>query len=106
MNLKVCGHRVLIDPNYKSDTTDAGIYVGHSDTFQREKGAVQIGIIVDIGPNAWLDFKPGDPWAEVGDKVYFAKYAGKEVEAGNEKKYIIVNDEDVQCKIIEDEENA
>ena len=104
MNLSVVGHRVLIDPEYKEETTESGIYIGHSDTFQREKGATQIGRIIGIGPNAWLDFKPGAPWAEIGDRVYFAKYAGKEVKAGNEKTYIIINDEDVQCKIIEDHE--
>lgn len=107
MNLKVCGHRVLLKPDYKEEVTEAGIYLGHSDTFKREQGATQIGIIVDIGPNAWNPHEQyGDPWAEVGDKVYFAKYAGKEVKAnGNDEiEYMIVNDEDIQCKIIEDDE--
>ena len=103
MNLSVVGHRVLLKPYLPKDTTDGGIYVGHTDTHKREQGATTIGIIVGIGPNAWLDFKPGTPWAEIGDRVYFAKYAGKEVRAGNEKTYVIINDEDVQCKIIEDE---
>jgi len=105
MNLSVVGHRVLIDPEYKEETTESGIYIGHSDTFQREKGATQIGRIIGIGPNAWLDFKPGAPWAKVGDVVYYAKYAGKEIK--NEEgivEFVIINDEDVQCKIHTDEE--
>ena len=98
-NLQVVGHRVLIKPHLQEEVSDGGIYLAVGDTFQRERGATQIGTIVDIGPNAWLDFKPGTPWAKVGDVVYYAKYAGKDVEAGNEDKFVIINDEDVQCII-------
>ena len=100
-NLKVVGHRVLIKPHLQDEMSEGGIFVAVGETFQRERGATQIGTIVDIGPNAWLDFKPGKPWAKIGDKVYYAKYAGKDVEAGNEDKFVIINDEDVQCIINE-----
>ena len=105
MKLEVVGHRVLLKPHLAEEITEGGIYIGHADTFKREQGATQIGQIVDIGPNAWLDFKPGTPWAEIGDVVYYAKYAGKEIknEEGN-IEYIIINDEDIQCKIHTDEE--
>lgn len=99
--LEVVGHRVLIKPHLQSEETEWGFKLDVGDTFHRERGATQIGTIVGIGPNAWLDFKPGTPWAKVGDVVYYAKYSGKEVEAGNEDKYIIINDEDVQCIIHE-----
>lgn len=103
MNLQVVGHRVLIKPHLQDEVSEGGIYLAVGETFERERGATQIGTIVDIGPNAWLDFKPGTPWADVGDVVYYAKYAGKEVTAGNkEDKYVIINDEDVQCIIKED----
>lgn len=115
MNLEVVGHRVLLKPDLPPDVTDGGIYVGHSDTHKREKGATTVGIIVSIGPNAWIDFKskdefgkivPGKPWAKVGNKVYYAKYAGKEIRnEDGEIEYIIINDEDVQC-IIHDEEEG
>jgi len=101
-NLQVVGHRVLIKPHLQEEVSDGGIFLAVGDTFERERGATQIGTIVDIGPNAWLDFKPGTPWAKVGDVVYYAKYAGKDVTAGNEDKYIIINDEDVQCIIKEE----
>ena len=104
MSLSVVGHRVLLKPYLPKDTTDGGIYVGHTDTHKREQGATTIGIIVGIGPNAWLDFKPGTPWAEIGDTVYYAKYAGKEIkDKDGNIEYVIINDEDVQCKVIEDE---
>lgn len=113
-NLEVVGHRVLIKPHLQDEVSDGGIYLAVGETFERERGATQIGTIVSIGPNAWLDFKSADaegnlvagkPWAKVGDVVYYAKYAGKEVKAGNEDKYVIVNDEDVQCIIHEVKEN-
>lgn len=101
--LEIVGHRVLLKPDIAPAETESGIYIGHTDTYQREQGATQIGIIVGIGPNAWLDFKPGTPWAKVGDKVYYAKYAGKEIKDKNgEIEYVIINDEDVQC-IVHDE---
>jgi len=114
MNLEVVGHRVLLKPHLAEEITEGGIYIGHADTFKREQGATQIGRIVGIGPNAWIDFNsldklgqkiPGKPWAEVGDVVYYAKYAGKEIK--NEEgvvEYVIINDEDIQCKIHTDEE--
>lgn len=105
MNLEVVGHRVLLKPDLPPDVTDGGIYVGHSDTHRREKGATTVGIIVGIGPNAWLDFKPGTPWASIGDKVYYAKYAGKEIKnEEGETEYVIINDEDIQCKIHDEDE--
>ncbi len=104
--LEVVGHRVLVKPHLQEEVSEGGIYIAVGDTFKREQGATQIGTIVGIGPNAWLDFKPGDPWAEVGDKIYYAKYAGKNVTI-DEEEYVIINDEDVQCIIreveIEDE---
>jgi chaperonin GroES len=100
-NLIVVGHRVLIKPEIKEATTESGIYIGHADTYKREVGATQIGTIVGIGPNAWLDFKPGIPWAKIGDRVYYAKYSGKEIKNDNgDIIAVIINDEDVQCKIV------
>ena len=104
MNLEVVGHRVLIKPEVEAEKTEWGFEMG-GDTFERERGATQVGKVISIGPNAWLDFKsinkegklvPGKPWAIVGDRVYYAKYAGKDVTIEDEK-YIIVNDEDIQC---------
>ncbi len=115
INLEVVGHRVLIQPEYQESEISEGALSGFQmdtgDTFKRELGATQIGTIVGVGPNAWIDFKSidsegnasvGRPWAKLGDRVYFAKYSGKTVKAGevgNEVDYIICNDEDVQCII-------
>lgn len=104
MKIEVLGHRVLIDPEIPKEEIDEGALAGFKivgDTIHREKAATTQGRIVGIGPNAWRAFDDGLPWAEVGDKVYFAKYGGKFVEI-DEKEYVIINDEDVQAKILED----
>lgn len=109
MKLIPLGHRVLIDPEFDDGLgeaealTKAGFQlVGESVDMQR--AATQIGRIVAIGSTAWKDEGlGGHRWAEVGDLVYFAKYAHKIVKDG-EKEYFIVNDEDCQCKIDDDPE--
>jgi co-chaperonin GroES (HSP10) len=99
MTIKVCGHRVLVKPEYPEETTESGIIIGIGREYQLEKNATQIGKVVDIGDTAWSDpGLGGKPWCEIGDRVYFAKYAGKKVEDGKEE-YFILNDEDIQAVI-------
>lgn len=102
--LVVLGHRVLIKPVFESEETDWGFKLDVGDDFKRHKAAAHVGEIISIGPNAWLAFDNGKPWAEVGDKVYFAKYGGKFITFEDEE-YIIVNDEDVQLKVNEEKKN-
>ena len=102
--LKVCGHRVLLKPAFVQEETDWGFKLDVGETFKREKAATDIGEVIDIGPMAWKAFD-GDnpdwqPWAKIGDIVYFAKYGGKFINV-DEKDYIIINDEDVQAVAIE-----
>ena len=103
---EIVGHRVLVKPHIQEELSDGGIFLAVGDTFKREQGATQIGTIVGIGPNAWLDFKPGKPWAKLGDVIYYAKYAGKEIRVNDVVEYVIINDEDVQCIINEEEGNG
>lgn len=101
---EVLGHRVLIDPEIPKDTLDEGALKGFKivgDGIQREKAATTIGVIVGIGKNAWKAFDDGQPWAKVGDRVYFAKYGGKWITAEDGKEYICCNDEDCQIKVLE-----
>ena len=56
-----------------------------------------------IGPTAWKDYKGGDPWCVVGDRVFFSKYAGASIEDGTEEGLVLLNDEDVQAILVEEE---
>ena len=98
----------MIDPEIPKDTLDEGALAGFKivgEGIQREKAATTKGRIVGVGSNAWKAFDDGLPWASVGDVVYFAKYGGKWVEVEG-KEYVIINDEDVQCKVLGEEIKA
>lgn len=103
--VEVVGHRVLIEPYFPKETTDWGFKIDVGDSFKREQASTQEGTIIGVGPNAWLAFDDGKPWAKVGDRVIYAKYAGKFVKV-EDKTYVIVNDEDVQCVLHGDVEES
>ena len=111
-SVEVCGHRVLLKPHFDEDIISEGALEGFKldvgETFKREKAATVVGKVVGIGPMAWKAFD-GDnpdwePWAKVGDIVYFAKYGGKFITIDAED-YIIIQDEDVQAIRHEDKDN-
>lgn len=117
--LKAIGYRVLIKPDEVETHTAGGIELVFDKKI--EKIAIQTGTVVDIGPIAFKEYvlKAGEPvfprsdidWIKVGDKVLFSKYGGKWVydpvgfdplKADEADQYIIIDDSDVLCKIIEE----
>jgi len=99
-----CGHRVIVrpdkyenaDPVYQS-AKQAGFHLIQDN---REQAGVVTGVVVSIGPTAWDDFG-GIPWAQVGDKVYYAKFSGKNIELAPEDPMIVLNDEDIVAVVKE-----
>lgn len=100
--LKPCGFRVLLKPDPLTKQTKSGIFIATpDDRLYRE--ATTIGTVLDIGPTAWKAYDDGQPWANIGDRVYFSKYAGKRIDDGTEEGVFIVNDEDIQAVITKEE---
>jgi co-chaperonin GroES (HSP10) len=121
MKCRAIGHRVLVKPI--SVAEDAKLPKGLQDSgFQikagldkdadfRAESEINIGTIIALGPLAWKhrDFGFGvvsdeewkEAWPKVGDKVFYLKYAGYFVGAGEQRVYII-NDDDVKLIIEED----
>lgn len=106
--LQPLGHTVLVEVEQVKTDTDWGFQIiTDSDKKKLEQAGQIVGTVVAIGNQAWKAFSlnfDGEPWAEVGDKVFFSRYAGKNIqdpETG--KMYLLLNDEDIRARIIEEE---
>ena len=95
--IEPAGHRVLIQPEQIEEKTQGGIILSAT-TKERDQQATMRGTVVKLGVNAWKAFDDGTPWASVGDKVVFRKYAGEVIKDGD-TEYRVINDEDCLCVI-------
>lgn len=102
------GHYILVKQNELVTTTGmetldaSGFELQHEDKAVAE-AAVQLGVVVSIGPTAWECFGPnfeGKPWAKVGDTVFFPRYSGAVVnDPETNEEFVLINDKDVQVTI-------
>lgn len=100
--LEVLGHRVLVKPDPIEEKTSSGLIISYGDKELLHKRAMDRGTLVGVGPNAWKAFDDGQAWANAGDKVYYAKHAGKILtDPDTDEEYVLLNDEDIQCRIVE-----
>ena len=82
--------RVLIEPSEATETTAGGIIL--PDTAKEKP---QRGTIIAIGPGKLLDSgKRGEMGVEIGDEVFYGKYAGTEIEFGTDK-YVVLRETDI-----------
>ncbi len=65
---------------------------------KREQVAVEYGVVVDVGPTAFKDYGRDPSIISKGDRISFAKYAGKRIKDG-EEEYLLLNDEDCLCVV-------
>lgn len=93
------GHRVLILPEIVEEKTAGGIILAQT-TKDRDQQATMRGTVAAVGVNAWKAFDDGTPWAAVGDKVVFRKYAGEVIKDGD-IEYRVTNDDDILAVIKE-----
>jgi co-chaperonin GroES (HSP10) len=106
--LKPLGPRVVIkpddftevDPVYEA-AKKVGLIIKED---KREQEAVVKGTVISIGELAFhAPVGNGTPWVKVGDRVYYAKFAGKTIVDPQDKaEYLLLNDEDL-CVLIEGE---
>lgn len=116
LKIKAVGHRVIVLADTVERVSKGGIHLAID--VKREAQAAQKGTVVEVGPMAWKNAVYGWPsddwtaWVKPGDRVYFARYAGKLIRDfkkndamldGKEAiDYFVINDEDVQCLILEE----
>lgn len=99
-------HHVLIKPEKAEEADEvyrraqaAGIKLQLD---KREQAAVEYGEVVQVGPTAFNDYGRDPSIIKPGDRVSFAKYAGKSIKDGD-NDYLLLNDQDVLCIVTKGE---
>lgn len=109
------GDRILIKPDEVEKAYDGVIQI--PDTVKSTHAMAQtIGVLVEAGPDCWVDHvvmsKTGEvttkevhgfsrPFAKPGDRVCFAKYGGLQVTGKDGEEYRIMNDVDITALVEE-----
>lgn len=105
MKIEPAGHRVIVKPDPLDEIQEkemarfeslknSGFEIAEAGDKKRMQQAVHTGTLVAIGKTAWRAFDAGEAWAQVGDKVHFAKYGGY-VFSEDGQEYRLLNDEDI-----------
>jgi|ERR1700674_344123 len=90
---KPCGNKILVLMDPVEEVTKGGIVIPGTKT-ERDAMGQMVGTVVAVGSCAWAD-QPA-PWARVGDRVKFAKYAGfLHQEEGSTDMYRVMHDLDI-----------
>ena len=97
-------YKVLIKPDLIDETDPAikrlkamGMEIPDSEK-ARDKMKQITGTLLAVGGKAFEDF--GDPSPKVGDKVYFAKYAGMVLESDDKTEHRLMSDKDITAVLI------
>ena len=93
------GGHLLVMPDKVEEMTAGGIYIPKTSQ-DKEQMAATVGTLVAVGSGAWADIDDGSPWAAVGDKVSYARYAGVSMVGQDKETYVLINDNDVLAKLL------
>ena len=88
------GHYILILPDEVEKKSAGGIILV-DETIQTKERETTEGTLVAIGDIGWAEFGDGKPWAKVGDRVCFGKFAGRDMTGVDGGKYVLMNCEDI-----------
>ena len=96
---KPTGYKLLIGLPEVSDTTDGGIAKAKITMQQEEVGSV-VGLVVDMGPDAYKDKKrfPSGPYCKIGDWIIMRTYSGTRILVeGREMR--LLSDDSIEAKV-------
>lgn len=102
-SIKPVGYRILVKPlDLKREHEVEGTDIRLELVYPEEKlyrNAQTKGIVLAVGEKAYKAYSKdynGRPWIEVGDKIYYAQHAGKNViDPETEEELLLLNDDDV-----------
>lgn len=96
------GYRLIVQPDDVEMTTQSGVIIVTDEKL--EKAGQMRGTLVAVGGLCWED---SEPYAEIGDWVLYARYAGKNLEDPvTRERYVILNDTDILAVIDRPEEDS
>ena len=93
------GGHILVLPEKVEEMTAGGIILPQ-ETQEKEQQAATVGTLVAVGDSAWTDLDEGKPWAQVGDKISYARYAGIIMKGQDDQDYVLLNDNDVLARLL------
>ncbi len=93
------GDRILVKPEPLEEKTEGGIILA-LESKEKYGNAQVYGHLVAVGADAWSDYKGA--FAEVGERVMFAKHGGVPCVGKDGEKYRVLNDTDITCGIDDD----
>lgn len=102
MPIKAVGYKAIIRPEKVEEKSKGGIVLAVDE--RMEQRAQVLGTILDLGEDFAVAYRPKTAfWGlKPGDKVYYAKYAGKWVkDPESEEELLIINDEDI-CAVLKE----
>ncbi len=92
--IRPTGHYILVLPDPVETKTAGGIILV-DETVENAQRDTTVGTLIEVGAIGWEQFGGGEPWAKVGDKVSYGKYAGRDMTGMDDKQYVIMNCEDI-----------
>ena len=102
MNLGIApvGNRIIIEQDVLETTTESGIVLQLENEFAEQAGQVA-GTVMALGDDCYYQYEKN--WCKVGDRVLFAKFAGKAInDVSTGKQYLVMNDIDIVALINEE----
>lgn len=97
-----CGNKILVQMDKVEEVTSGGLIIPRQKT-ERDEMSQMVGTLVAVGNCAWGD-QPA-PWAQIGDRVKFAKYAGFLHDDGDGLMYRVMHDLDIVMVLPQGESN-
>jgi len=90
--------KVLVLPHKVAEK--AGMIVKPDVTREQEQLAQTVGVLVQVGPNAFEEW--ADPIPESGELVFFTKYAGaRNILGADGQRYQLLSDRDITALVTE-----
>jgi co-chaperonin GroES (HSP10) len=94
--ISVSGDRVLVLVEDLEEITEGGIIIAESALKQHGMSNV-FGKLIDVGPDCWDDRT--EVYADIGDRIVFAKFGGLFITGEDGIEYRIFNDTDIIARV-------